>query len=338
MPSCGDLLITTRGTYGVPYIYRETDRFYFADGNLTWLKDFDENFNTRFIYYWVLSYDGQKKIDAIAKGTAQKAVPIASIKQLEVPFPPIEIQKKIVDILSSYDNLIENNRKQIKLMEEAAQRLYKKWFIDLHFPGYETTPIHDGIPEGWEKKPIGAAFKTVLGGTPSRSNPNYWGGDINWINSGEINNLRIVKPSEFITELALKKSATKMMPKRTTVLAITGATLGQVSYTEIETCANQSVVGIIDESQLYSVYIYLFTKERIWHMIGKATGGAQQHINKDIVNAYPIILPPKDLADQLNKMVSPLFDKIANLLFQKEDLIESRDRLLPKLMTGKMEI
>ena len=90
VPEAGDLLITTRGTYGVPYIYKDVDRFYFADGNLTWLKDFDDSLSAQFLYYWVLSYEGQKKIDAIAKGTAQKAVPITSIKMLELYVPSID--------------------------------------------------------------------------------------------------------------------------------------------------------------------------------------------------------------------------------------------------------
>ena len=135
VPQAGDLLITTRGTYGVPYIYTDTDCFYFADGNLTWLKDFDADLLPQYLYYWVLSYDGQKKIDAIAKGTAQKAVPIAAIKLLELQIPSRESQQRIVEILSAYDDLIENNKKQIKLLEEAAQRLYKEWFVALRFPG-----------------------------------------------------------------------------------------------------------------------------------------------------------------------------------------------------------
>ena len=93
VPECGDLLITTRGTYGVPYIYNSEDKFYFADGNLTWLKDFDDQLTAEFLYYWILSYEGQKKIDAIAKGTAQKAVPIALIKDIELSIPDVETQK-----------------------------------------------------------------------------------------------------------------------------------------------------------------------------------------------------------------------------------------------------
>lgn len=150
--------------------------------------------------------------------------------------------------------------------------------------------------------------------------------------------MRIVKESEFITELGLKKSSTKLMPRHTTVLAITGATLGQVSYTEIETCANQSVIGIIDENQFYSIYVYLYISNRIMDIIGKATGGAQQHINKDIVNAYNIILPDDNTIINFNKIIEPLFCKMIKLYRQNEKLEEARDRLLPRLMNSELEV
>ena len=289
-----------------------------------------------FVYYALCSmYDS---LVSLKNGGAQPNLNATKIKEIEIPFPELVVQRRIARCLSNYDNLIENNQKQIKLLEEAAQRLYKEWFVDFRFPGYENTPIVNGLPEGWKKSPIGANFRTVLGGTPSRANPNFWGGDINWINSGAVNNIRIIKASEYITELGLEASSTKMMPKSTTLIAITGATLGQVSFTEIETCANQSVVGIIDESQLYSKYVYLYVTEKIWHMIGKATGGAQQHINKEIVNAYPIVLPPVKIIKGFNEVVTPFFKKIATLLFQNEGLRKACDRLLPKLMSGEIEV
>ena len=288
-----------------------------------------------FIYYNLCTlYD---KLVSLKNGGAQPNLNAGLIKNLEISLPPLTTQKHIAGILSAYDDLIENNQKQIKLLEEAAQRLYKQWFIDLRFPGHETTPIVDGLPQGWKRCRMDEKFKTVLGGTPSRANPNYWNGKVAWINSGEVNNLRIMKASECITELALEKSATKMMPVHTTVLAITGATLGQVSYTEIETCANQSVVGIIDETELFSMYLYLFVSTNIKSMIGKATGGAQQHINKDIVNEYKIILPEERVIKKMNILASPLFNKIADCYRQIDKLTESRDRLLPKLMNGEIE-
>lgn len=161
VPKENDLLITTRGTIGIPYLYKRTDRFYFADGNLTWIKDFDSNLYSKFLYYWFQSYEGRKKFEALAKGTAQKAVPISGIKTLEIELPSLKSQKRIADILSAYDDLIENNQKQIKLLEEAAQRLYKEWFVDLCFPGHENTEIVDGVPEGWIKEEIGKIIKKV---------------------------------------------------------------------------------------------------------------------------------------------------------------------------------
>lgn len=161
VPKENDLLITTRGTIGIPYLYKRTDRFYFADGNLTWIKDFDSNLYSKFLYYWFQSYEGRKKFEALAKGTAQKAVPISGIKTLEIELPSLKSQKRIANILSAYDDLIENNQKQIKLLEEAAQRLYKEWFVDLRFPGHENTKIVDGVPKGWIKEEIGKIIKKV---------------------------------------------------------------------------------------------------------------------------------------------------------------------------------
>ncbi len=277
-------------------------------------------------------------LKTMSSGSTTKFLTIRMLHNLDIPCPEIEVQERIANMLGTIDDLIENNQKQIKLLEEAAQRLYKEWFVDFRFPGYEDTPIVDGVPEGWEKGTIISFFTTVLGGTPSREKNEYWGGSIPWINSGEVNKLRIIKGSEFISDLGLKKSATKLMPVHTTVLAITGATLGQVSYTEIETCANQSVVGIYDKQKAYSEYIYLAVSNEIKGIISKATGGAQQHINKDIVDNFEIILPSHDVNDQLKTVISPLFTKITDCYFSIEKLTEARDRLLPKLMSGEIEV
>ena len=124
------------------------------------------------------------------------------------------------------------------------------------------------------------------------------------------------------------------MPIHTTILAITGATLGQVSYTEIETCANQSVVGIIDEENTTNEFLYLNIYNNIHSMINKATGGAQQHINKDIVSDYFIMLPDESILIEFRKRINPIFNTIRDYFF----IIEARDRLLPKLMNGEIEV
>ena len=117
----------------------------------------------------------QRDFKQISQGTAQDNLSWQKLSTIKFPAPPIAIQDRIVDIASTYDDLIENNQKQIKLLEEAAQRLYKEWFIDLRFPGHESTPIHDGIPEGWETYAIeDLCVRVNAGGTPSRTKSNYW--------------------------------------------------------------------------------------------------------------------------------------------------------------------
>ena len=333
---CGDILVSNIRPYFKKIWYANkvggcsNDVIVFRVNNDSW--------NSKFLYYALSQNSFFDFVMSGANGTKMPRGNKDLILDFLVPNFNTKKQKNIADVLSAYDDLIENNQKQIKLLEEAAQCLYKEWFVDFRFPGYEDTKFIDGIPNGWRKERIGDLFLTVLGGTPSRANANYWNGNIPWINSGEINALRIMKESEFITDLRLKNSSTKLMPKHTTVLAITGATLGQVSYTEIETCANQSVVGIVDEKDLYSEYLYLYISNNIWEIIRKATGGAQQHINKDIVNAYHIVLPNDTIIANLKSYIKPIFTKIANLYNQNAKLEEARDRLLPKLMSGEIEV
>lgn len=151
VPQPGDMLLTSVGTIGVPYIVREKDYFYFKDGNLTWFRNFSDALDSKYLYFWVKSSEGQGVLNNTTIGSSQRALTIASLKGLEIPCPPVTVQKRIVDILARYDAMIENNQKQIKLLEETAQRLYKEWFVDLRFPGYETTPVLDGVPEGWQR-------------------------------------------------------------------------------------------------------------------------------------------------------------------------------------------
>jgi len=236
-------------------------------------------------------------LQSISTGAATKFLTLTLLNDLEIDFPEIATQKRIVGLLSAYDEMTENNKRRIEILEQTAQVLYKEWFLNFRFPGCETvklvpSPAGD-IPQGWENIRLDTHFETVLGGTPSRRRAEFWeGGTIPWINSGKINELRVLEASEFITPAGLKMSSTKLMPKRTTVIAITGATLGQVSLTELEVCANQSVVGIYDISQVGSEYLYLTFKTIIQAVIQLASGGAQQHINKDIVNATHIVAAP----------------------------------------------
>ncbi|NTU73558.1 restriction endonuclease subunit S [Candidatus Roizmanbacteria bacterium] len=289
-----------------------------------------------FIYYLFNSKPVRQQIRASASGTKIRHTAPSRIADVNVSIPPLSEQKRIAGILSAYDDLIENCQRRIKILETMARDLYREWFVNFRFPGHENISLVPSalgdIPEGWEVKKVGDVFQTILGGTPSRNNPDYWeGGTIPWINSGKVNDLRIIEPSEFITSLALQKSSAKLMPKGTTVLAITGATLGQVSYLEIMTTANQSVVGIIDDSKLWSEWIYLTMCEKIKGIIMHACGGAQQHINKEIVNDVLVVMPSISIGKAFKKLISPFFNQIVTLLYQCKNLRQTSNILFPQL-------
>lgn len=297
----------------------------------------------RLLYYLINDYKFTEYLTRNTKGSAYPAIDEEILSNATMYIPKdLKYQNKIISILSAYDELIENNNRRIEILEEIAETIYKEWFVHFQFPGYEKVKMVDSeigkIPEGWRIYKISEKFTTVLGGTPSRNKPEYWNGNIQWVNSGKVNELRIIDESEFITELGLKESSTKIMPKRTTVVAITGATLGQVSLLEIETCANQSVVGIYDQEHFYDEYIYLKMCEIIKGIIVKSSGGAHQHINKNIINSEKILVPSIEIVDKFNKYIRPIFDLIRSLLIKNEHLKNTRDLLLPKLISGTIDV
>lgn len=273
----------------------------------------------------------QDQIKRFMSGTAQPQLPISSIKKFEIPLVDIKTQKEIAAILSALDEKIAINRAINVNLEQQAQTIFKYWFVDFE-------PFDGKLPSTWRSEKLGDVCNCVLGGTPSRAKPEYWDGTISWINSGEVNKFRIIKPSETITDLGLSKSATKLLPAKTTVIAITGATLGQVSLLEIDACANQSVVGIIPNSNYPYEYIYPLIKENINQLTSHQTGGAQQHINKQNVESLDILVPAMSDLGQYRSTVCGLYEMITNNCFENERLETIRDSLLPRFMSGEIDV
>ena len=244
------------------------------------------NVNSLFLYHILKNKSTLVQLQALAEARSGTFPQITYSEMANVHcfLPDRATQDRIVAILSSIDDKIELNRRINANLEQQAQALYKSWFVD-----YE--PFGGKMPEDWREGTLGEICTCYLGGTPSRTKSEYWSGNIPWINSGEVNKFRIIEGSEFITELGLKNSATKLLPKKTTVLAITGATLGQVSLLEIDSCANQSVIGILENKCIPYEFIYPLIKNDIDKIIRHQTGGAQQHINKNNIESHRVIIP-----------------------------------------------
>ena len=284
-------------------------------------SELDDNF----LNYLVRSEFYRKFIRKFIDGTTITNINQGFLSNMPINLPSLPEQKSIASTLSSLDAKIELNNKMNKILEAIGQAIFKKWFVDER-------------KEEWEISTIGKELKTILGGTPSRVKPEYWNGDINWINSGKVNEFRITEPSEKITTEGLNKSATSLLPAGSVVLAITGATLGQISRLEINSCANQSVIGILENEKFSSPYIDYWVKDKINDIIGFQTGGAQQHINKRNVDNYSLLVPDEKTLDRFNKLVQPIFKQISINCFQNQTLSQIRDTLLPKLMNGEVRV
>lgn len=296
-----------------------------------------------YIYYYLSQEKVKIALASKAGGAANQAnISPTDIKNLMIPFPDIDTQKKIADILSNYDNLIENNQKQIKLLEEATQRLYKEWFVDLHFPGHESTAIIDGVPEGWKECAIvDLCEKINAGGTPSRRNASYWNdASIKWYKTQELQDCWLIDSSEKISVAGQQKSSAKFFPENTILMAIYASpTLGRLGILDSEATCNQAALCLkADEEKISWQWLYEKLYELRDYYNGIARGAGQQNISGDVVKQTMVLCPSKEIIDRFTDIVSPMFEKRRLLQKQVFQLTEARDHLLPKLMNGEIEV
>lgn len=300
---------------------------YIASTKLMVLRKKSNSITNRFLYYCLTNDFFTEKMQHLAEARSGTFPQITFdvLKNEIINVPSIENQNKITMVLDNINNKIKSNNEINNNLHDLCNNLYFKLVSQLN----DTNSSVESIKN---------VAKCVLGGTPSRTKKEYWNGSINWINSGEINKFRIIKASEKITELGLNKSSTTLLPRGTTVLAITGATLGQVSRLEIDSCANQSVIGIITNKKELNNYMYLSILNSINDLVLKKTGGAQQHINKNDVETHEIIVPSTELISQFDEIIRPLFEQISVNCFEINKLEQLRDTLLPKLMNDEIDL
>lgn len=270
---------------------------------------------------------------------AQRNLSTGIIKKFPVTYFPLPKQERIADYLSSYDKLIENNRRRIQLLEESARLLYQEWFVHLRFPGHEQVKITDGVPEGWVSGVVSDFFDTSSGGTPSRKIPEYYTGDIPWVKTQELNDGYIFNTSERITEEAIKKSSAKLFPAGTVLIAMYGATIGETGVLAVDAASNQACCALFPKhEELTPEFTHLFAMHSKQGLINLSQGAAQNNISQQVVRNYPFIMPSELLLKEFNEVVSNIYKQKANLEKQNASLARARDLLLPKLMSGELTI
>ena len=295
----------------------------------------------RFVYY-LASSDAivLPAINSMTGASGRQRADRRFIERLKLPIPDLPTQKRIADILSAYDDLIENNNRRIALLEQAAQELYKEWFVRFRFPGYETAKFENGLPEGWKRNKIQMYYNTCSGGTPSRSKPSYFeNGIYPWVKTGEIKDCIIIDTEEHITQEAVDNSSTKLLPSKSVAMAMYGVNIGLLAYFDGEMTCNQACCIFSDKRSFSSKhYLYHYLKSIREYLLLISFGAAQQNLSQDLIKKIKIVMPTDDIVISYEKQIDDIYANIKILLVQNKNLEKQRDLLLPRLMSGKQEV
>lgn len=338
-PMKNDVLYSVVGSFGIPSLVKSESEFVFQR-HIAILRP-NELIDPRYLYYVMKNRDFYHWADSVAIGAAQRTVTLGQLRSKEIELPEIEAQRRIAGVLSAYDELIENNRRQIKLLEEAAQRLYKEWFIDLNYPGHESTPIHNGLPEGWRVMRVSELCETVGGGTPSTKEASYYeGGTIPWVTPTDVthnNCLALLQPSKYITQEGLSHSSAKLLPARS-ILMTSRATVGYFAICNQEVCTNQGFISCIPSDDRHRWFLLLALMSKADGIRSLASGSTFKEISKSNFRTIGLLFPSEQVLNRFDRAIEPIYEQLYALQQQISAAREARDRLLPKLMSGEIEV
>ena len=301
----------------------------------------NDNYDNEYVYYLIKNFLPGLKSYNLGTASGREYVSKSNFELIEIEVEQDKAtQHRIATILSRYDSLIENHQKQIKLLEEAAQRLYKEWFIDLRFPGHENTKIVDGVPEGWEKKKAIDFFTMSIGKTPPRAEKQWFVDEkegIPWVSISDMKGTTFIcSTSEGLTKEACDKFKVKIVPAGTILLSFK-LTVGRVSLANMCVCTNEAIAHFQKDGTNWREYTYLYLKNYHYDSLGN-TSGISKAVNSTIIKNMPFLFPSEVVLNKFHRMAKSYIDRVKFLSLQIRHLTEARDRLLPKLMSGEIEV
>ncbi len=292
----------------------------------------------RFVYYHFKNPSTFTICQNFGGQAAQPNINLTVLKGMKLKLPDIFIQDKIVRILSSYDELIKNNRRRIQLLEESARLLYREWFVFLRFPGHEHVKVVDGVPEGWEKTTANEVMDILSGGTPKTGIPDYWDGDIPFFTPKDVTDCAFTNNTEkTITELGLSKCNSRLYPKYTLFITARG-TVGKLSFAQRPMAMNQSCYALVGKKNISQQFLYCSLKASIEQFKARASGSVFDAIVVDTFKQIPFLKPTNALISDFTNEVKATFEQVDKLSIMNFKLAEARDLLLPRLMNGEIAV
>jgi type I restriction enzyme S subunit len=300
----------------------------------------------RFASYFFLTHEHQRwMMGQCSHGATMASLNQDIISRISLPNPPIDTQRRIAAILSAYDDLIENNTRRIAILEEMVRRIYEEWFVRYRFPGHENVRMVESelglVPEGWAVQTVEQTFQILGGGTPSKAEPAYWdGGTINWYSPTDLTKAGTSfteGSSDRITPLGLAKSSAKLFPPFSVMLT-SRATIGVVAVNTSEACTNQGFITCLPNEAFPLWVLFHWVKANVETFISLGTGATFKEITKGTFKGIKLVATTQEVADQFMTAVSPLMNLSRNLQSKNANLRTTRDLLLPKLISGELDV
>jgi type I restriction enzyme S subunit len=292
----------------------------------------------RFLFYSFLHKGKTGTFSSLFTGSTIKHLPREKLAKVEIEFPQLEVQCRIADVLSAYDDMIENNRRRMALLEESARLLYREWFVRLQFPGHEHTRIVDGIPEKWRKVMAYDAMHVMSGGTPKTMTPGFWDGEIPFYTPKDsVAECYVLDTEKHLTEMGLSNCNSKLYPKDTIFITARG-TVGNLNLAQCPMAMNQSCYALAGRDGIPQRFLFCALREVIQHFQQHAVGAVFDAIIVDTFKLIPFVVPEKKVIALFDETVEPAFQQTENLLQQNQKLKAARDLLLPHLMSAEIAI
>jgi len=341
----GDILLARRGEIGRCALIKEDDAGILCGTGCIRISVQGSAVIPTFLHRFLLAPQTASRLEGMAVGATMANLNAGIVRSLAVPVPPTGKQIRIAAILAAYDDLIENNTRRIQILEEMAQAIYREWFVEFRFPGHEDVRIVDSelgpIPEGGQVRPIGDVVRTLGGGTPSKAVPAYWtDGSFTWFTPSDLTksaSMFVERSGARITPLGLSRSSATAFPARS-VMMTSRATIGVVSITTVEAATNQGFIICVPNERMREYHLYFWLLSNVELFSALASGATFKEISRSKFRPIALAVAPIDVESRFHDMVSPIGELILNLQRNNANLRDTRDLLLPGLISGEIDV
>lgn len=340
-PQFGDVILTREAPVGeVGRCTFDESQQIFLGQRLFQYRPNPDLLDWNYLAYVLQSPLIQSKLHGMSFGATVPHIKVGVAEHLEIPCPPIEIQKKIGSALAAYDDLIEANHRRIALLEESARLFYREWFVEFRFPGAKTIPSASKLPTGWEETSLGQVVDAIGGATPSTNRPDFWDGNIVWLTPSDVTKndcLFLPTSTRKITAAGYDSCSTTLL-NAGTIFMSSRASIGYFALLDQPACTNQGFIAVVPKIANSRNFFLFHLMDRVEEFEQKATGSTFKELSKKAFRDMCISLPPAGLLADFEVKTQPFVEQIMTLKKVICELAQARDELLPKLMSGELRL